>query len=207
MTLVEAVVVICVLAALVVVLLPALVPQRHAMPRRQRINCVNNLKEIGLAFRVWEGDNGNKYPMETSVTNGGAMEFAERGIVYPIFQVMSNELSTPKLLICPEDTEHFAATNFSNLTDANISYFLNLDASDTYPQMIFSGDDNFLVNGKPVQPGILNLWTNSSVVWAKTRHISIGNIGLADGSVQQVTRLGLASAISNATASSRLVIP
>ena len=101
MTLVEAVVVICVLAALVVVLLPALVPQRHAQRMRQRINCVNNLKEIGLAFRVWEGDNGNKYPMETSVTNGGAMEFAERGIVYPIFQVMSNELGTPKLLICP----------------------------------------------------------------------------------------------------------
>jgi hypothetical protein len=121
---------------------------------------------------------------------------------------MFNELSTPKLLICPEDTMHTVASNFSTGFDnSHLSYFVGLVTNDDNPQMILSGDDNFLVNGKPVQPGILNLWTNSSVVWAKTRHISVGNIGLADGSVQQVTRLGLASAISNATASSRLVIP
>ena len=40
-------------------LLPALA---RAKKKAQRINCVNNLKQVGLAFRLWGGDNDDKYP-------------------------------------------------------------------------------------------------------------------------------------------------
>ena len=40
-------------------LLPALAA---AKKKAQKINCINNLKQVGLAFRIWEGDNGDKYP-------------------------------------------------------------------------------------------------------------------------------------------------
>jgi prepilin-type N-terminal cleavage/methylation domain-containing protein len=203
-TLLELLLVILVLVILAAIFLPSPGPSNI---KAKRINCVNNLKEIGLAMKVWEGDHDDKYPMETSVTNGGTMELANGKNLWRNFVVMSNELSTPKLLVCPADSAHKAATNFASLNNANISYFLNLDASDIAPQMILSGDDNFLVNGKPVQPGLLNLWTNTSVAWSKDRHHFVGNIGLADGSVQEVTANGLASAISNAAAPSRLVIP
>ena len=86
-----------------------------------------------------------------------------------------------------------------------------MDGAESYPQMILTGDDNFAVNGVRVQPGILNLSTNSSVTWTKERHNGAGNIGIADGSVQQVTSEGLNFALANSAATNqpaiRLVIP
>jgi hypothetical protein len=137
--------------------------------------------------------------MSVSVTNGGAMELVAIGNVAACFQVMSNELSTPKILLCPEDTHRTYATNFSTgFSGANISYFLNPDAVETYPQMILDGDDNLLVDGKPVQPGIL-LWTNQTIAWTKDRHHGVGNIGMADGSAMQVTSGSLNSAVVSST--------
>jgi prepilin-type N-terminal cleavage/methylation domain-containing protein/prepilin-type processing-associated H-X9-DG protein len=205
-TLTELLVVIFVVAVVAAVLLPVLsVPDG----RMHKTNCVNNLKQIGLAFRIWEGDNGGKYPMQVSITNGGAMELALTRDVAGIFCTMSNELSTPKVLICPQDTKRIAATNFAaGFNDANISYFLSLDASDANPQMILAGDDNLTVNGVRVQPGILNLMANASVGWTKERHGGAGNIALADGSVQTTTASALQSALVNTGfATNRLVIP
>ena len=197
------------LLAVVAVLLPAL-----ATPKRMasRINCVNNLKQIGISFRIWEGDNGDKFPMQVSVTNGGAMELAIAGNVSVIFGVMSNELSTPKVLVCPEDTGRYCATNFTtDLNHQTISYFVSLDAEDKYPKMIISGDDNLEVNGIRVRPGILNLWTNTSVGWTTERIGKFhgpGNIALADGSVSSTTTLAFQSALVNTgLATNRLVIP
>jgi prepilin-type N-terminal cleavage/methylation domain-containing protein/prepilin-type processing-associated H-X9-DG protein len=207
-TLTELLVVICVVAVVVALILPALAPPRHY----RMINCTNNLKQDGLAFRIWEGDNGDKYPMQVSVTNGGAMELAVAGNVSAIFRVMSNELSTPKVLVCPEDTGRHYATNFmADLNHQTISYFVGLDAGDKYPQMILSGDDNLEVNGVRVRPGVLNLSTNTTVGWTKERigkFHGLGNIGFADGSVLSTTVPTLTSALVNTgTATNRLVIP
>jgi hypothetical protein len=56
LTLIEvnlAIVLLVVLAA--IFLLPMLAA---AKKKSSRISCVNNLKQIGLAYRIWEGDNG-----------------------------------------------------------------------------------------------------------------------------------------------------
>jgi type II secretory pathway pseudopilin PulG len=219
LTLTELLVVICVVAVLAAVLLPALAPP---MRKSSKIGCVNNLKQIGLAFRIWEGDNGYKYPMQVSVTNDGAMELAVAGNVSAIFRVMSNELSTPKVLFCPPDAGRHYATNFTtDLNHRTISYFVGLDAEDKYPQMIISGDDNLEVNGVRVRPGILNLPPNTSVEWTENerhglpqqrsilkQHLRIGNLGLADGSVQTTTTFIFQSTLANTgSATNRLVIP
>jgi len=205
-TLIELLVVIVVLAIFFSMI--DIVPPTNDKRKAQRINCVNNLKEVGLAFRIWEGDNGDKYPMQVSVTNGGAMELAVTGNICAIFCAISNELSTPKILHCTADTEHTAATNFTtDFNNGKISYFIGVDANNAHPQMILSGDDNLKVNGVRVRSGILTLWTTSAVAWTKERHNGAGNIGLADGSVWQITTGGLISAISNAVAPSKLAIP
>jgi hypothetical protein len=220
MTLTEVLVVIVISTFLVVVfILPAL--QRRP-GGAQRINCVNNLKEINLAGRIWGGDNNDKYPTQVSVTNGGAMELIATGNVVAGFQVMSNELSTPKILKCPEDKKHFEATNFeSGFSAKNISYFIGVDADQNFPQRILTGDDNFEINQVSVKSGPLNFSPNSTIAWDSSRHrntnahfwtstpqIFFGYISLCDGSVQELNSDNLQKTFNQTgLATNRLAIP
>src|SRR3954452_15480918 len=99
-SLLELLIVIACLLTLAALILPAL-----ARPKTQRSGwqCLNNLKQVGLSFRTWSLDNQDHYPMQVSVSNGGTMELVMQGNAFVHFQVMSNELSTPKILICPQD--------------------------------------------------------------------------------------------------------
>jgi len=205
LTKVEVIVIIAVSVIAVALILPVL-----AMAKRKtsKIGCVSDLKQVGIAFRLWEGDNNDKYPMAVSLTNGGAMELIATGNVAACFRVMSNELNTTKILLCPDDTRRVLATNWSTLNNSNISYFVGLDAVESKPQMFLSGDDNFAIGGVPVKSGVLQLLTNTPVTWTKGRHKLYGNIGLADGSVQQLTTDGLQQALQRTgVATDRLAIP
>ncbi len=191
-TLVALLVIIAVLAVLAAMLLPALA---RAKQKAQRINCINNLKQCGLAFRIWEGDNGDKYPMSVSTVQGGTMELVTGADTFRHFQVMSNELSTPKILVCPADTR-IAAVNFVRLKNQNVSYFVGLDANDEFPQRFVDGDRNITGPTEP-ENGILKLVPGGVAAWTATMHVNQGNVGLSDGSVQQFSNAGLREALKN----------
>ena len=196
MTLFEVMVIVTCVLFLAALLLPLLALSRH---RSVRLGCVSNIEQVNLAFRIWEGDHDNKYPMAVSVTNGGAMELIETGNVAAVFQVMSNELSTPVILACPNDRDHTPTRDWSDLNGSHISYFVSPDAHEEYPQMVLDGDDNLTIAGKPLKSGLLQLPPNLPVAWSGTRHGSCGNIGFADGSVQEESSLGLETAFEYST--------
>jgi len=201
---VVALVIILIVGGLVLAGIPPHAPANRKGPK---INCINNLKQIGLAYRIWEGDNNDKYPMGVSMTNGGAMEMVQAGNAVMPFLIMSNELSTAKILWCPADENRFSATNFSSLTSSNISYFVGVDVTDD-PQLILGGDCNIEIGGKPVSPGLLSFGTNEPIGWQSNRHMDCGNLGLGDGSVQSTTRSGLqAYVVGTGVATNRWAIP
>jgi competence protein ComGC len=204
-TRVEVLVIVVVAGALLCLALVWLV---QAKRKAGSICCNCNLKQVGISFRLWEDDRQGKYPMQVSVTNGGAMELVAAGNVAACFRVMSNELSTPKILLCPADTHRVWATNFSTLNNSNISYFIGVDAKETKPQMFLSGDDNFAIGGVPVASGLLAISTNTPFSWTAARHKFFGNVGLADGSVQQLNTNALQQALQQTgVATNRLAIP
>src|SRR6266705_5853433 len=154
LTLVEVLVVIAVLVVLAAILFPAPIGGKK---KASTIVCVDNLKQVGLSYRIWAGDHGSKYPMQVSITDtngGGTMELASGRNAWINFAVMSNELSTAKILWCPTDTGRTSATNFTgDFNNSKTSYFVNLDADESDPQMFLSGDDNFAIAGIPVRNG------------------------------------------------------
>lgn len=74
----------------------------QARDRAQCIACVNNLKQLGLAARVWALDNGDMNP--------------------PNVLSMSNEMGSFKILVCPADTGRQPAKDPASFSAANCSY-------------------------------------------------------------------------------------
>lgn len=88
-----------------------------ARDRALRIECANNLKQLGLSVRVWAIDNNNMTP--------------------PNVLSMSNELNSFKILVCPADTARQAAKDSASFSPANCSYeYLAPAAPDNEPDRV-----------------------------------------------------------------------
>jgi hypothetical protein len=206
LTLIDVLVVLAVASVLMALLLPAMTRTSHCTLQSY---CINNQRQIGLAFRVWAGDNNDKFPMELSETNGGTLEFIAGPNAFRHFQIASNELSTPRVLYCrtDPDTARATATNFDILNNSNLSYFVGVEANQNLPTMILSGD-RLLTNASVSTNAILSLNKNSPANWVSDIHSRIGDIALADGSVQQIKIGKLHSFLKNSeTATNRLQMP
>jgi prepilin-type processing-associated H-X9-DG protein len=185
LSLVEVMLVILTLFLLAAVFLPRM--GSRSKPRSLRVSCTSNLKQVGLAYRLFSNDHGDQFPFAVSNELGGTLTFANSPQVFPHFEAISNEIVTPKVLACPADTARVRASDFlKSLANNNLSYFIGLGADESKPQRLLSGDRN--ITGGTLTNGFMRLLgSNSLAGWDRSMHNNAGNVGLADGSVQQVT--------------------
>jgi hypothetical protein len=108
-------------------LLPALAKTKHGA---QKTDCQNNLKQIGLAFKVWALEHNDQYPFNVSTNLGGSLELCVTGNdgfdrnAAAHYRIISDELGDTALLVCPDDPAKHRAANFNALQQGNLSYLL-----------------------------------------------------------------------------------
>jgi prepilin-type processing-associated H-X9-DG protein len=148
------------------------------------------------------------------------------------FAALSNELSTPKIVVCPSDSRTEATTFASNVVvnannknvvpfnnNKNVSYFVGIEADETRPQCFLSGDRNIVdpistparVDTKTAVITALGTNHNSTpspgtgAYYTNTMHNLQGNVAMGDGSVQQFSSARLKDALKNTDDAKNLI--
>lgn len=185
-TLIELLVAVAIIGILMSLLLPVL---SKGKLKAQQTECASNLRQVGLSFRMFADEHDNRLPMQVSVRRGGTLEYASRGETWRHFQVMSNLLVNPKLVVCPADKDR-TVTNWSGLRNLNTSFFVGLDAKIGQANHMLAGDRNLITPGYQT-PGVVPMWTNMTAFWTEELHLNRGNILFADGHVESADSDGL----------------
>ncbi len=192
-------------------LLPALA---KAKAKAQRIACVNNLKQVGIATRIYATDNQDRFPWQVptietgpdgkEVKTGGTAEYlasSKYKETWKHWQALSNELSNPKVLRCPRDENRNQVVSFSDSSfggengNLSFSYFIGKGADEAKPNNILSGDRNIMFDtynndndyeGQHIKFG-KKFTAKKSPLWTQSIHENQGDILLSDSSVQQAS--------------------
>jgi prepilin-type N-terminal cleavage/methylation domain-containing protein/prepilin-type processing-associated H-X9-DG protein len=114
-TLIELLVVIAIIAVLASLLLPAL---GRTKDQGRNIVCVNQLRQLGLALRMYAGDNNNLMPsaelLPTSPINATNPLPRICDVLAPDLGKVGGGTNSPLVFKCPADDEHRFATEGSS---------------------------------------------------------------------------------------------
>jgi len=182
-TLIELLVVIGIIGILAGLIMPSL---GRSMRQAKRIQCANNLRQIGIAFQQFADLNQNRYPMQVPnfqiPTDLGLDEVNFLMLNAQPFREVASELVLPRLLICAADTGREPAESFGTLTVEHISYRVATNAAPGNAAAVVATDRN--VVGASVEKGQSEL--RGKIEFNRDIHELRGNVLMADGRVEWV---------------------
>ena len=204
-------------------LAPALSLLASNRSESQRIICFNNLSRIGQAYRVWASDHNDTNPMWVPVSEGGYYGAALVGNAWYQFTAISNQLGSPKFLVCPADffTQSIATDwgaqpngflNAQNRANA-LSYAIYLHASPQDGKSILCSDRSFRASSinqiclSGVNACIGLAPTDLNIGWTNEVHKTSGHLLFNDGSVVFSSSEELRSAVSRFLSDSHVLKP
>jgi type II secretory pathway pseudopilin PulG len=233
----ELMMVLVTLAVLAGIALPGLAGTRS---RSEQISCFSNLRQIGHAFHVWGNDHADRNPWWTAIREGGSYNapgdpavpwLGIRNNAYFQMAWISNQLGTPKMLVCPSDRRVGAARSmasnwygspdggFLNPAFRNnaVSYMISLHSFFEAPGSILSGDRNIRFSSAQTTCssaiGLVQTMATPDPFtgWTNAIHGLTGNLLYTDGSVEQSSNLDFQRAVSlpaqNENGSLHFVVP
>jgi len=178
----------------------------HSRSAVSRVTCQFNLKEIGLAGTAFQRDHEGQFPWMVSEARGGTLEYCAAGDqAFRHFQVLSNDINTCRLLVCPQDVRK-TAMSFEKLANTNVSYFVGLDSDPKRPLSIMAGDRNITrASGVVLQcnPSAPPQWVSGMGL-----HGDKGHVVFSDCHVEELDSAGLNNAVQRAGMSTnRFAVP
>jgi len=200
-TRIELAVILAVLAVLVLLTLPLLA--NNSM-RSNQAGCLNNLRQIGIAFQTWGNDHEDRRPWFVPMSEGGAISNTFRSEAYFLYAFLSNHIA-PGVLMDPSETAPFKrrAENWaftpnggflhSAFKNNAVSYMLGLHTS-------FDAN-NILAADRHVQFGAARFCPVGGITmvlplesgpafkgWTNNVHGLAGNLLLNDGHVEYASQ-------------------
>jgi len=202
-TLLELLLVVFIVVILAALLLPVL---SKAKGRAKQIECLSQLKQVGLAAQQFTHEHGGQFPFQVPVKEGGTLELVQAAgglgdvqYAFRHFQALSNDLEIPKLLGCPADRRITTnAVAFSSLRNEHISYFIAVTAEYSRPDSLLAGDRNIIARGGN-SGSILRIAADTEVAWTSEGHEYKGNLLFAGGHVERTGNAGLNVAMRSPT--------
>lgn len=178
----------------------------HSRARSDILVCQDNLAQIGRAYQLWANDHEDRHPFLVATNEGGLRLHPLSPNPYIQFAWVSNGLSSPKVFVCPADTNIIrVAKDFSASPDGGfmhpayrnnaVGYFLSFHAQFHWPRSILSGDRNIdetPLQGCSLAPFMLRAiygfpQGNAGSRWNDEIHGGKGNLLLNDGSAEETS--------------------
>ena len=184
---------------------------------RSKMSCWSRLLGLYNHLEMFAVAHNGKFPSSVSTNDGGSMEWREiEDGAARHFRPLALTMANTDFLVCPEDNRKPAGEEelpfggpgrmdfLKELTNSNLSYFINLSAETNGGRVVLAGDRNIVPETNTIveiEPGRALTWNAKAGL-----HGDEGYLLFTDGHIEKVSS-GNLSKLFQSSPGARLAVP